>query len=319
MPTATITPGDLRRALTNALAGASLEHLDDVLHATTVLPADAIAGALLEGGRAARQITERRAGTPGPASPGAGDSGVAVAHAIAAWLRSEAGALAAVQREPGRQPTSPVSARGACDLAAAIEAQWGAGTTASGALEASAAPTLRAELDDLMLKALIAAAERAAATPGHEFTDESLDEDVHDAASAPGTAVNNGGVGAQIRYLADQFGVGHVGLLLRRLGVTPGASAPDPAREPHAGVIAYDRWEHFAGTLTDRARTDPDTVAIDVDRVPADRRAAIVSSWRFGAFDQRTAGADSWWTSVGGPWFDALHKQLVRDGYGLSA
>ena len=47
----TITAGDLRRALTTAFAGASLEDLDDVLHATTVLPAGMVAGALLEGAR----------------------------------------------------------------------------------------------------------------------------------------------------------------------------------------------------------------------------------------------------------------------------
>jgi hypothetical protein len=56
----TITAGALRRTLTTAFAGARLEDLDDVLHATTVLPAGMVAGALLEGARAARQISERR-------------------------------------------------------------------------------------------------------------------------------------------------------------------------------------------------------------------------------------------------------------------
>ena len=61
----TITAGDLRRALTTAFAGARLEDLDDVLHATTVLPADMVAGALLDGARAARQVGVRRDADPG--------------------------------------------------------------------------------------------------------------------------------------------------------------------------------------------------------------------------------------------------------------
>lgn len=56
----TITSGDLRRAVTTAFAGAGLEDLDDGLHATTVLTPDIVAGALLEGARAARQIGVRR-------------------------------------------------------------------------------------------------------------------------------------------------------------------------------------------------------------------------------------------------------------------
>ena len=143
MPATTMTAGDLRRALTTALAGAELEQLDEVLQATTVLPPDAVAGALLEGGRAARQISARR-GTP----------------------------------------------------------------------------TLRTELDAVTLTALIAAAERAAESAGHAFTDETLDEDVHDAASERGATVNNGGVEAQVRYLTEQLGVNHIGVLLQSLGVT---------------------------------------------------------------------------------------------------
>ena len=126
------------------------------------------------------------------------DAGATVAREIAAWLRSHASGLEAVQREPGRNPTSPVSVSGARALAATIERDWGALT---------ATPTLRAELDAVTLTALVAAAERCAATPGSAFTDESLDDSVHDVASAPGTAVNNGGVAAQVRYLAEQLGV----------------------------------------------------------------------------------------------------------------
>jgi len=243
MPATTITAGDLRRALTNALAGAELGQLDDVLQATTVLPPDAVAGALLEGGRAARQISARRG-----------------------------------------------------------------------------APTLRAEVDAVTLTALIAAAERAAESAGHEFTDEALDEDVHDAASERGTTVNNGGVEAQVRYLAEQLGVNHVRVLLQSLGVTIGGSASTTADAGRAtNVIGYDRWEHFAATLTDRTRIEPDAAGVDVDRVPEPRRAEIVAAWRFGAFDQRADGADAWWTSVGGPWFDRLQEALIAHGYGLAA
>ena len=59
-----ITAGDLRRALTTAFAGARLTDLDDVLRATTVLPPDTVAGALLESARAARQIGVRRDAEP---------------------------------------------------------------------------------------------------------------------------------------------------------------------------------------------------------------------------------------------------------------
>jgi hypothetical protein len=83
-------------------------------------------------------------------------------------------------------------------------------------------------------------------------------------------------------------------------------------------VIRYDRWEHFAGTLTDRARTDPDG-GVDVDRVPEQRRGEIVAAWQFGAFDQAAPDADTWWASSGGPWFDRLEEALTADGYGLTA
>ncbi|MEY2517941.1 MAG: hypothetical protein QOJ89_5305 [bacterium] len=146
------------------------------------------------------------------------DAGAAVAREIAAWLRSHASGLEAVQREPGRNPTSPVSVSGARALAATIERDWGALTATS---------TLRAELDAVTLTALVAAAERCAATPGSAFT-ESLDDSVHDVASAPGTAVNNGGVAAQVRYLAEQLGVSEVRLLLASFGVTPAPQRPTP-------------------------------------------------------------------------------------------
>ena len=152
------------------------------------------------------------------------EGGINVAREIVAWLRVQATGLEAVQRGPGRRPTSPVSARGARDLAATIERGWGC---------AEVLPTLRAELDAVTLAALIAAAERAAATPGHAFTGESLDESVHDAASAPGTEVNNGGVAAQVRYLAEQLGVTRRALAAG----APSASRPAP-RRPGAATTA---------------------------------------------------------------------------------
>ena len=247
------------------------------------------------------------------------------AELIAAVCDSELTEISRGAHEPGHRPYLDLATAelrfdgsGPADLAAAFVAATS--TTEREAVDdTAAAPALRAELDGVTLATLVVAAERAAATVGHAFTDETLDEDVHDAASERGTTVNNGGVEAQVRYLSEQLGVNHVRVLLLSLGVTIRGGQPSATRdaERSAGVIGYDRWEDFAATLTVRARVDSDSAGVDVDRVPDERRAAIVASWTFGPFHQAAPDADAWWTTVGGPWFDGLQNTLIADGYGL--
>ena len=238
-------------------------------------------------------------------------------EAIAAVCDDELTEISRSGHEPGHRPC--------LDLATAElrfdgsgHADLAYGANGAGAA-ASATTTLRAELDAVTLTTLIAAAERAVAADDHDFDADDLDEDVHDAASDLGATTNNAGVGAQIAFLAAQLGVSYVRACLASRAVTPGPDDLSAAAARSAGgVIGYDRWEDFAGTLTDRARTDPDGGGVDVDRVPDHRRAEIVAAWRFGAFDQSAQGADAWWTATGGPWFDRVQEALIADGYGLA-
>jgi hypothetical protein len=161
---------------------------------------------------------------------------------------------------------------------------------------AAASQPLACELDAVTLQTLIAAAERAAEIPGHEFDQDSLDEDVHDAASELGSATNNGGVDAQIRFLAEQQGISDVRVLLEGLGVTLAARGGTAAAHPLAAeLIARFGLTARTDEYSDRAHADlwsgsgvsptisrPGDGSDRIERLLGDR-AEEVEAWGAGA------------------------------------
>ena len=78
------------------------------------------------------------------------------------------------------------------------------------------------------------AGELAAWAAGLGLGPSDLDDLVHDACSRQASEVNNGGLGSQVRFLAETYGTGHARSLLGDL--RPTAARRDSAAAPAAGA-----------------------------------------------------------------------------------